>query len=486
MPFPRLPLLLALFAVPSLATAAEQAVPPPSVWNETTVQRLADTLSNASMDGLNPQDYPLPPEWSAARETALETALLTYAADLSQGRVRPHEREDWRISPSPLDPNRLLAAAAMGGDVLAEALNQLAPPHEGYRLLRQSLIGYQQIAENGGWPQIPDGPPLRLGTADPRLDLLRERLRLTGDLSADAGGGPTLDTATLAALKSFQARHGLPPDGQLGPRSLAALNIPVEQRIAQITANLERWRWLPRHFEPLRIEAHITDATVRLIDHGTTLLSMRSVVGHPETPTPSLIGELEYIVVNPPWFVPDSITAREILPEVRKDPFFLAANNMSVLDRRNLSPIMTPIDWNSFEAGNFPYRIRQEPGPDNSLGQIKFHMKDGGSIFLHDTPERHEFALDERALSHGCVRVEKPVELAAMALDQPEKWTSESLHALIGEGKTRWLKPRQPIAVYLFYWTAWVDEDGRVQFREDIYGRDEIILSALTRRKGEG
>lgn len=433
------------------------------------------------------------PRDAARLELEFTRLFLAYARDLSSGLLEPREIK-WAIDITPPNPapGLLLARAAAAPDLPA-FLAGLAPSDPDYQRLLGLYREMREIVRQGGWGSaIAGGPTLRLGDRGPRVAAVRARLIALGDLPAaeqvatnevmnDAmptSSDPMLfDPALEAAVLRFQARHGLNTDGAVGPMTLAALNTPAEKRAEQAAVNLERLRWLNRDKGPRYVVINTAAFSMSLIEDGAARFTTRTVVGKAHRhETPEFVDELEYIVVNPTWNVPRSIATEEILPELRKDPTYLERNNMELLGADRPASM---IDWSSVTPRSFPWRIRQRPGPDNALGEVKFLFPNKYSIYMHDTPARRLFQRDRRDFSHGCVRLQDPVEFAHLLLsyqtqDAPALY--DRLRAMPGE---RWVRLEQPIPVYVTYRTAWVAPDGTWQFRSDVYHRDAKVAASL-------
>jgi murein L,D-transpeptidase YcbB/YkuD len=410
------------------------------------------------------------PEALAERDVALSAGLLAHAVRVRTGRVLPSQRgDDWAIPAERFDPVVDLADA-IRTDALANFLQSLPPPHQGYRALEVSWRTYRGIVERGGWPLVPESGSLQIDSGDPRLAVLRARLEIEGDLRS----GESL----AAGVRRFQERHGLEPDGRPGRRTLAELNVPAEKRLAQIALGLERWRWMPRRLGDDHVIVNVPAATLTLVQKGIAGRPVRVVVGDEDHPTPSIAARITAVTLNPPWRVPTSIATREILPKLRRNPGYLAANNFVILGRPD-DPTGSRVDWQSIPDGRFPFALQQQPGPRNALGLVKFEMPNKFDIYLHDTPGRQAFSRSDRALSHGCIRVQNPMALAAALLDDAVSWSESALNQEVAEGETRRLTLARSLPVYLTYFTAFVDEDGRTQFRRDLYGRDADLQRQL-------
>jgi len=355
------------------------------------------------------------------------------------------------------------AAAALDASQanLGSLLAGLAPPFPEYARLKAGLAHYRAIAAQGGWPALaPDADPGEI------------RARLSFEDAALAVA------STSDALKHFQARHGLLADGKLGLATLAALNVPASARVNAIAANMERWRWLPRTLEPDRIVINAADARQELFLNGQSVLVSRVIVGKPTTPTPILRAEGAGITLNPPWTVPASIAAREILPKLKRNPAWLASQDMILLDGPAGDPQGLHVNWRAIRAGTFPYRIRQIPGAKNSLGLIKIELPNRFDVYLHDTPGKSAFNAPNRDVSHGCVRVEQILPLASYAL-AGDLSATDRLTEGVATGQTSYLALQRKLPVYFLYWTAFADPDGAMEFRPDIYGRDQRMIAAM-------
>jgi murein L,D-transpeptidase YcbB/YkuD len=349
--------------------------------------------------------------------------------------------------------------------------------------LEQALAAHAARARAGGWKPVPPGEPLRAGERDPRNVALRERLRASGDhdgamLTADPW---FFDRNLAAALRRFQARHGLPQSGALDARTLEVLNVPIDARIGQLQAVLERWRWLPALGAPRYVWINTAAATVELIEDGRPVLAMRAIVGHPSRPTPSFASELRAVVFNPTWSVPMRIAVEDLLPRQQEDPGYLRRHGFRAwrgFGRLQREVDLATIDWMRLDPQRFPYRLRQDPGPGNSLGRIKLVMDNPFDIYLHDTPEGGLFGLSSRTLGSGCVRLEAAHALTTRLLAAERGWSEADTAAAIAGGDTHSIALRDPVPVYLVYLTAWVDDGGTVHFRRDSYGWDQRMQAA--------
>ncbi|MFN3514769.1 MAG: murein L,D-transpeptidase [Phenylobacterium sp.] len=395
------------------------------------------------------------PQVPAEADEALVARLLAHAAvETGQRLDPPRINRLWGLTPA----RRNLAAefeAARAGGRLAAWLAALAPQHPDYAALQEARRAYALLVARGGWETVPAGPPLRPGEDHADVPALRRRLAAEGFLPAVQADGTGYDEALQAAVLRFQTLRGLEVDGIVGPATRGALNIPAATRLAQIEANLERLRWLPRPLAPDRLEVNSAAAVAVLFEAGKPVLSMRIAVGDLQNNTPMFASDLRTVVVNPPWNVPTSIANAEILPKAARDPGYLARNGFRFVDGR----------------------LQQQPGPGNSLGRIKFDFPSPYGVYLHDTPGKAVFARRIRTVSHGCMRLEKPKELALRLL-APQGWTAERLEAAIDAGQTQRIDLRTSTPLAVVYRTAFMDENG-LNLWPDPYGWDRQLSAAL-------
>jgi murein L,D-transpeptidase YcbB/YkuD len=454
-------------------------------------RELSEVLASAPAEGLPPDLYSPPQDVSAEederkideaqapefdiRSTA---AFFRYFSHVSTGRLDPRAFErQWTLRPKKPDLVSALTEAVRTGKI-AEAAERLQPTHPKYRELRTALARYRTIAGKGGWPTISGIRRLKPGDRSAAVPLVRQRLAIEGELDASLENDPSpvFDPALSDAVKRFQERHRLKPDGVLDRETIATMNVPVETRIRAIELNMERWRWLPDPMPDRYLIVNVPDYRLEAIEHGKPVLDMRVVVGAPDNKTPIFAEEMTHVIFSPYWNVPPGILREETAPRALLDPGFLSRNNMEVVDRsgRVISP--HSVDWSNPEG----YRVRQRPGKGNALGGVKFMFPNNFDVYLHDTNAERLFQRIERGLSHGCVRVEEPEALAAYVLrDQPE-WTAGDISAAMQTGREKHVALKSKIPVFIVYNTAW-SHGGGVRFLKDLYGHDAAQSASLWR-----
>ncbi|HTI66073.1 MAG TPA: L,D-transpeptidase family protein [Caulobacteraceae bacterium] len=458
-------------ATPPAAGVQPQAAQALPALRDDQVQLLVKTLADAESHGFRSSEFARPglDALLASRDAAerqrglvlLQRVMLDYAKAQHGLRLQGVDLPDeWSIKPAAYDAQADFNFA-LQQDKLAEWVASLPPPFERYRILRTALGQYRAIAAKGGWEPIAAGPSLKPGMSDQRVVQLRRRLAAENPPGSIELTSPVYDPQLAAIVASAQARYGLDPDGVVGPGVLKALNAPVEARISQIAANMERWRWMPRAWPATRVEVNIAGARLNVYDQNRPVSEMKVVVGAPDKKTPMLRSEIHSVVLNPPWNVPSSIATKELLP---KGEAYLARNNFIRV---------------SDGAGGS--RLQQRPGPGNSLGRIKFDFNNPFGVYLHDTNAKAVFERDTRSVSHGCVRVERPEELANLLLGTDPDWSAEQIGLALADTETVRKPLAQKIPVMLLYWTVFTGPSGEVNFRNDVYGWDDRLTNLLNR-----
>ena len=463
-------------------------------------EALVEALRRADLEGLRPEDYHLTtivtllgavrrdaagghltdPDRSAELDLLLTDAFLLYGSHLLAGRVDPENLQPrWNANPRGVDLAAILEHALDSRNVV-RALQRLAPTHEGYVRLRAGLAQAHAFAAAGGWEPLPPGAALTKGDSGPPVAALRDRLRRGGDL--DAGEGREFDDAVQRALREFQHRHGLEPDGILTPATRAELNVSAQARVRQIELNLERWRWLPKELGRRRILVNIAAYELEVVEDEEVVLAMRVVVGRRYRRTPVFSDTVRYLVLNPNWHVPRNIAVQDLLPKIQRDPSYVQRYQMHVFDETGAEIDPAAVDWASQTPDSFPFRLTQKPGPLNALGRVKFMFPNRYDVYLHDTPSRDLFEETRRDFSSGCIRVEQPIELAEYLLKKNRGWKRDAILRTLEQGTARTVPLERRMPIHLLYWTAWVNDDGAVQFRPDIHNLDPPLATALAAR----
>ena len=346
--------------------------------------------------------------------------------------------------------------------------------------LQEAFRRHRALAEAGGWTSVEHGPTIRPGAEDPRLVTLARRLVQSGDLpdSETAISTSEYNESLQEGVRHFQARHGLEVDALVGRKTLRALNVPIEKRIDQLRVNLERMRRLSDIENHDFVVVNIAAFKAYVIRDGQMAWTTKVIVGERGDETPEFYSALSHIVFNPTWTVPYSIASEELLPKIKADPGFFARGRYELFDGDGDRVDPSTIDWSAIGIGNFPFTIVQQPGPANQLGQVKFMFPNEYSVCMHDTPAKSLFDKAARAFSHGCIRVDDPLQFAAVLLDH-EGWSREQIDAEIKNSETRTIELSEPSPLHVSYWTAEVDDLGQVYFYDDLYGRDAEVLRKL-------
>jgi murein L,D-transpeptidase YcbB/YkuD len=467
-------------------------------WTPERLEAERKILADSAGDGLTPADYHLaalqrlPPEAAAPDADPRSRADVDLLATdgfvlllrhLYLGKVDPQSLDpEWNFELRPIVEGDAIAfvSQALSRGLLDDAVAAARPKHPWYDDARASLAEYRAIASRGGWPAIPAGPALKIGVTDSRVPILRDRLAATGDFSGQPFDGRIFDGALAAAVRAFQTRHRISADGAVGPGTLAELNVPVEARIRQIRVNLERGRWALHQVDADNfVLVDIAGFEASYYRNREALWKGRIQVGKPYRQTPVFKSAIDHVVLNPTWTVPPTILAKDILPAMRRDPGYLAKKKLEVLDRNGKPVDPASIDWSRATGKNFRYMLRQGPGPDNALGRVKIMFPNPYFVYLHDTPSRDLFEKEERAFSSGCIRVERPLELAQLILDDAKNWDSAAIERVVAEGTTRTVRVSRPATVLIMYWTIVPSREGRTVFKRDPYGRDARLARAL-------
>jgi murein L,D-transpeptidase YcbB/YkuD len=466
-----------------------------AAWtDDRDVAQLLQGLTDTRIDGLNPADFRVD-ELAQAHESlvaampstaqramfdmAATRTFITALLQLRRGKVDPSRLDiHWNFDPAGVDPredmNNLFAA--LDAHDVARAFAE-APPQEAiYRNLREGLAQLRKVRDAGGWPKVTEGQSLKPGMDGVAVTQLRARLVAGGYLDphlATKKGG--YDDKVIAAVKRYQSEQYLGADGVAGATTLAALNVPVQARIDQVRVNMERARWLLYKLQGTFVIVDIAGYKVAMYRDGQPIWHSRVQVGKPVRSTPVFQAEITYITFNPTWTVPPTILKQDVIPKIQNDPGYLAANRIRVIDREGnvLSP--SSVDWSNPRG----ISLRQDAGPDSSLGQVVIRFPNDYAIYLHDTPHRELFAKTVRATSSGCIRVENPLQLVELLFNDPVRWNSAGIQKQLANGRTENIRLPVKVPVLLAYWTVDLSNEGRVAFKPDIYDYDARVLQGL-------
>lgn len=455
-------------------------------------------IQGMAADGLNPGDYHLNAIRSllekrhasngtatdeATLDVLLADAVANMADDVRFGRVQPSQvNPEWTADPrddaSPLDST--LAVIAGAGSI-PKAIQSQRPDHFIYRGLVETLAQLQRIDAAGGWPTLGRGKELRPGVIDPRVAQVRRRLLIGGDLDGSAPRDSARYDDTLAgAVEQFKARHRLLGEGTIDRATIDAMNVGTKARIAQVRVNLERARWVLGGLQDDFMLVNLPAFKAYLIRGNKNVWESRTQIGQEAMQTPTFRANIRTVVFNPDWTVPPTILEKEILLDMRSGKDVLTQQGLVMYDRNNKVVDPKSIDWDKATPATFPYSIRQPAGEDNALGQVKFLFPNKYAIYLHDTPHRNLFEADKRTFSHGCIRLEHPLELAKILL-QDQSWDADRIEAAVATDSTHYVTLQHPLPILIVYWTVSVGASGEVRYADDIYGLDPPLLAALDR-----
>jgi murein L,D-transpeptidase YcbB/YkuD len=457
---------------------------------------LMEKLLNADQHGLDSSQYggdhlvalydSRDPAERALLDLALTAGFLSYAHDVSEGRRKARSAYPELFAEAgndEFDPHYAMSQLSLV-DGIAYYLDDLAPQHRYYRLLKEALAHYRTLEELGGWPLIPDGETLRPGDSDPRMVPVKEVLKIVGDLAEKEIDSEVFDQPAIEAIKRFQARHGLSADGVIGKQTLAAMKVPVEARVGQIELNLERWRWHLQDLGETYILVNIAGFDLKAVQAGRYVLEMPVIVGKLHHESPIFSNMIRYVEFNPFWNLTPHIARSETLPHLRQNPSYLAEKHIRLFsswgqDAVELDPHQ--INWNKVTPRAMNrYKLRQDPGSWNALGTMKFVFPNKYSVYLHDTPDHDLFSRARRTFSHGCIRVSDPESLSVFLLGgEANRWDHRRAKEIVTGGTRQVVSLPERIPVHLTYLTAWHDSDGQLRFSDDVYNRDKRLRKAL-------
>lgn len=456
-------------------------------------------LISAWKEGLNPKDYHLATileindylkenpgdrRNKAIFDILLSDGILEYSQNINQGKLDPESMyPTWNFFSRNLPMDKLNdILASVKQDSLEKYIAGLSPKSSNYKVLKDNLLIYNDYVRLGGWETLPEVNSIHPFDTSDFIPLLRDRLHAEGyEVKMDSSRIYDQDLVTQVML--FQLNSGLKPDGVIGKLSLAALNESAESKLNKIKVNMERSRWVLDGELNAFIVVNIAAYQLYYTDSGEVTYTTKVMVGTDKKQTPVFRDNLEYIVFNPTWTLPTSISSTETLPQLKRDSLYLEKHNMVIINSKGEIQSDSGIVWKDYSADYFPFILRQEPGPGNALGRVKFLFPNKYAIYLHDTPSRYLFAKEERAFSHGCIRVQNPLDFAEFLLSkQDTAWTKDSIDTVIDSAQTMSVRLQKSIPIYLMYWTAGENKNGEIFFVPDVYGRDERILDALGER----
>ena len=469
-------------------------------WNNVDkITQMMSAIRSASQEGLRPEDYHLSDiekltdriissdevrtEDIASLELLLTDAFLVFSSHLAAGKTDPETIDpQWKVVRRTIRQNwdSFIDSTLMSGYIF-ETLHNLSPAHADYYNLKKALATYRRLEEEGGWESFNTSlPKLEKGMRNPDIALLRKRIAVTeGLIASDTIDADYFDQTLHDRVKLFQQKNSLTVDGIVGKSTIEALNIPVEERIATIIANLERWRWINDNLGERYIRVNIANFGLQVMEGDTQVFSSLAIVGRLYRETPVFSSVMRYLVLNPVWTVPETILKEDIIPAMIKNPEYLAEKKMKVFSTNGTEVDPLTIDWNNALTKGFPYAVKQEPGPFNSLGKVKFMFPNQYDVYIHDFPSRSLFLQSIRAFSSGCIRILKPLELAQLLLKDDPAWSPEKVREAMNTGLEQSIVLPKSIPVHILYLTAWATDDGTVFFGKDIYNRDWKLIDAL-------
>lgn len=458
-----------------------------TVWQSQKDRAIVlETIANSYQEGLFPEDYQLAllqsleAKYSMLQNSGLveyDILLTIYTQhlllDLKTGKLDPRKLyTNWDIFKTPFDVNSRLIEA-FNQKSLLELMQNCRPIAPVYSQLKEALRLIEQYPDVDFTP-ISFAELIVPNDTNPKIITVKKRLRYWGDITASGNKSPFYDAKTVAAVKRFQERHGLAPDGIIGAGTIEALNFTKSRRKKQIIANLERWRWFEELPNEDYISINIPDYKLIVVENQDTTLVQKVVVGTSKRKTPILTSYLKTVVLNPTWTIPPTILKEDVLPAMKKNRQYLLNKDILIYDSNN--NIVPPESWNPNKPNQYKYI--QKPGPNNTLGEMKILFPNHHSIYLHDTNHRNLFGLYNRSLSSGCIRVEKPLELAGYFLNHSENWSKTKIDSIVATRKTHYVKIEKKYNLYLWYWTAW-SHKGKLYFRKDIYDYDTALYDKL-------
>ncbi len=468
-------------------------------WDGGDTDGILKAIREIDRDGLNPADYhlaaieKLEKEREKATSPALEADLDLLLTDAvaamvdhtRYGRVRPVSlNPSWNVDPREGAPRldrevAQIAQASSAGDAVESA----KPIHFIYQGLKRALAQLREIAAGGGWSAVPQGKPIRPGGVDRRIPAIRARLKATGEYGGGQSASTTYDPELKKAVELFQARNRLDGNGIIDKDVINAMNVTVAARIGQVRSNMERARWVLPGLGDEFLLVNLPAYKAYLIRGDKNIWEARTQIGEEGKETPSFRATMQTVVFNPDWTVPASIVKEEIAPGMNQGKNYLAQKGLVVTDQSGNEVDPGSVDWGNAENGDFPYTLKQPPGPANALGRVKFLFPNPYSIYLHDTPSKGSFESEKRTFSHGCIRLENPLELAEILLTGQDGWNAAKIQEALATEKTTNVELEKRLPVVIVYWTVTVGASGEIRYARDIYGLDPRVLAALDGRR---
>ncbi len=455
------------------------------LWDKRNINHLIEAISLSEAHGLEPHNYHLLQVSSktiskAERDVLATDAYLSLARHLYNGKLNPVIIEPtWTAKGSEKDLVSYLGSTLKKGDIL-DSLSRLAPQQKRYKILQSALLRHRKIAAEVEGGNIDSGGVLKPGDVSYRVTQVREKLLAAGNIDRIKEISDVYDESLVEAVKQFQIHNNLEPDGIIGPVTLSKLNSSSKDRINKIRVNLERWRWLPENLGKKHIRVNIADYKLEVHENGEIKNVHDVVVGKTYRKTPVFSSEMSYIVLNPWWSIPSKLARLDILPKFKKDPNVIETLGYKIFDNEGNIISHKGINWNQFSESNFPFRIRQKPGINNALGQVKFMFPNPHDGYIHDTPTRNLFEKVRRDFSSGCIRVNNAIDLVEWVLADNSEWPRKKIYAALDIAKEMRINLKHKISVHLLYWTVVADDfSDDVRFIDDIYERDQYVLSAL-------
>ncbi|MBW2185356.1 MAG: L,D-transpeptidase family protein [Deltaproteobacteria bacterium] len=457
---------------------------------------ILETLKNSDTEGLSPTDYgvnemmalwgSLAPDKLAQLDTLITINLIKYVHDISRGQIKLRDIDSLLFAEAgdaDFDPlatvDKVLAAKN-----LSVFFAELPPSHSHYTDLKKSLKIYHELAQRGGWNQIPQGEFIRPGDRGDRVTAVVKRLDVTGDLMVSVTDDSLYVYSLMPSLKQFQTRHGLNADGVVGPETLAAMNISADEAVRKIMINMARWRWQAHSLGEKYILVNIASFNLSGFDHGEMKLNFPVIVGKQQNQTPVFSDRVQYVTFNPFWNIPPSIAQDEELLGLRNDPLHLVKRHIRLFPSWKADAIemdSTTMDWATISKSQISlFKLRQDPGPWNALGDVKFIFPNKYEVYMHATSNSQLFQRKQRDFSHGCIRVSDPLGLAKFILSHGGiSWDRAEIEEIIQQGETKVVVAETPVPVHITYQTTWVGGDGLVYFSSDLYDRDKKLGQAL-------